>query len=124
MAHALGENGRGGARSSNGDGGALRARSEGERAREKELTGANGSGGGDGRSWWPTRARPGRRMRATRRPSSAGTQRRHGAAIRARGRGRWCGEGVTRWWARPLRPAGQKRGRGLLAPPFPFFRFF
>ena len=43
MAHALGKNGRGGARSSNGYGGALRARSEGERAREEELAGANGS---------------------------------------------------------------------------------
>ena len=46
MARALRRNGRSGARSSNGDGGALRARSGGERAREEEQLSVNGSGGG------------------------------------------------------------------------------
>ena len=46
MARALRRNGRSGARSSNSDGGALRARSGGERAREGEWASANGCGGG------------------------------------------------------------------------------
>jgi len=79
-----------------------------------------------GRTWWPTRARPSRRMRATRRPNAAGVPRRCGAAVRARGRGAGAGArrgkraGGLGW----LRPTGQKRGRDLLAPPFLFFIFF
>jgi len=53
-----------------------------------------------GRTWWPTRARPSHRKRATRRPSSAGSPRRHGAAVRARGRGAGAsaGKGEAQAW--------------------------
>ena len=62
-----------------------------------------------GRTWWPTRARPSRRMRATRRPSSAGVPRRRGAAVRACGRGAGAGgEGVIASGLGRLQPAGQK----------------
>jgi len=127
MAHTLGENDRGGARSSNGDGGALRTRSEGERAREKELTAqmaAEEEAGTAGRSWWPTRARPGRRMRATRWPSSAGMPRRHGAPVRARGRGHWRGEGVDAlvgWAASASGPEARPRPASA---PLSLFQFF
>jgi len=79
-----------------------------------------------GRSWWPSRARPSHRMRATRRPSSAGSQQRHGAAVRTRGRGAStsAGKGASAGGLVRLRPVGQKRGRSLLAPPFPFSIFF
>jgi len=128
MAHALGKNGQGRARSSNGDGGSLRARSKGERAREEELAGANGSGDGDERDRVLLVADQGTSKPSHARhaaPSSAGSPRRHGAAIRTRGRGagasvrkRASAGGLGR-----LRPVGQNRGRGLLAPPFlfPFF---
>ena len=82
-----------------------------------------GEAGVAGRSWWLTWACPGRRMHATRRQSPAGSPRRHGAA----GRRAWTraraqvGGRRSRGLGR-LRPAGQKRDCGLLAPPFPFFR--
>ena len=98
-----------------------------ERARERERGEAQmdeeGEAGTAGRSWWPTRACPGRRMRATRLQSPAGSPWRHGAAGRrtwtwARGGG-WRVRGLGR-----LRPAGQKRGGGLLVPLFSLFHFF
>ena len=73
MVHALGENGRGGARAPMAMV-ALSAR--GARAREREREGwraqmaARAEAGAAGRSWWPTRARPGDRMLATRQPSA------------------------------------------------------
>jgi hypothetical protein len=47
-------------------------------------------------------------------------------ALSARGRERERGEGGGESAGGPsrLRPVGQKRGRGLLAPPFPFSIFF
>ena len=82
-----------------------------------------GEAGTVGRSWWSTRTCPGRRMRATRRQSPTGSPRRHGAVGRhtwTRVReGAWRVRGLGRLW-----PAGQKRGGGLLAPPFPFSIFF
>ena len=102
MAHALEKNHRGGARSSNGDGGALRALSKGERAREEVLTGANGSGGGGGR---------GRALLVADQGASRSTHARHAAAELCRfataarcdrprvdaGAGMGTGRGVTRW---------------------------
>ena len=63
-----------------------------------------------GRTWWPTRARPSRRMRATWRPSSASSPRRHSAAVRARGHGAGAsaGKGASVGGLGRLRPAGQK----------------
>ena len=53
---------------------------------------------------------------------------RHGGTARpAVVRGHGCGfaeEGRRARGLGRLRPADQKRGRGLLAPPFPFFNFF
>jgi len=70
-----------------------------------------------GHTWWPTRARPSRRMRATQRPSSAGSPRRHGVAVRARGRRkRGRGEAGPASLAGPVgwrRPASEQ-------PPFLF----
>jgi len=107
MAHALRRNGRTGARSANGDGGALCARCDGERAREGERGGATGSGGEGGRTWWSARVRPPRRMRATRLPSSTGSPRRHGAAVRRVDVG-----------------AGAGRGRHAACAPLSLFHFF
>jgi len=114
MAHALGKNGRGGARAPMATA-ALCA--HGARARERERESrwaqmaARAEAGAAGRSWWPTRARPSDRMLATRQPSSAGSPRRRGAAVRAqtrRGRERGCGEGESAGGLVRLRPAGQK----------------
>jgi len=52
-----------------------------------------------GRTWWPTRARPSRRMRATRRPSSAGVPRR-----RVTGAGAGAGKGASVGGLGRLRP--------------------
>ena len=82
--------------------------------RESERGGAGGrkwqrrQADAAGRTWWPTRARPGRRMRATRRPSSTGSPRRHGAAVRERGRGAGAGKGASTGEVGRLRPVGQK----------------
>jgi len=81
------------------------------------------------RSWWPTRARPSRRMRATRRPSSAGSPRRHGSAVHARTRrGRERGErgGRGAGWLGWLRWLGWLVGAGppVNSPPFSFFKLF
>jgi len=45
------------------------------------------------RTWWPTRARPSHRLRATWRPNAAGVPWRRGAAVRAHGRGTSAGTG-------------------------------
>jgi len=66
--------------------------------------------GAVGRTWWPSRARPSRRMRATRQPNAAGVPRRRSAAVRARGRGAGAGAGELG----QLRPA---------SAPFPFSIF-
>jgi len=86
----------------------------GERESESARGGARLTAGAKadvaGRTWWPTRARPSRRMRATRRPSSAGVPRRRGAAVRARGRGAGAGagKGASAGGLGRLRLAGQK----------------
>jgi len=76
---------------------ALCARKVGVREREwrsgRAQMVAEEEAGAAGRTWWPTRERPPRRMRATRRPSSAGSPRRHGAAVRAWTRARARGGG-------------------------------
>jgi len=112
MVHALGENGRGGAQAPMATA-ALCVHEA--RAREREREGwraqmaARAEVGAAGRSWWPTRARPGDRMLATRQPSSAGSPRRRGAAVRAwTRRGRERGEGESAGGLGRLRPAGQK----------------
>jgi len=86
-----------------------------ERGRESESwraqMAAMAEAGAAGRSWWLTRARPGDRMLATRQPSSAGSPRRRGAAVRARtrrGRERGGVEGESAGGLGRLRPAGQK----------------
>ena len=98
---------------------------ERERGSGRARMAEEGEASATGASWWPTRACPPRRMGATWRQSSAGSPRRHGAAschvwtrARARGLGRRA-HGLGR-----LRPAGQKRGRGLLGPPLSLFHFF
>ena len=98
--------------------------------REEEQAGANGSGDGDGH---------GRALLVADQGVSKPPQARHTAAELCRlataarhGRPRawtrrWRGrrEGVSVGGLGRLRPTGQKRGRGLLAPPFPFpfFKF-
>jgi hypothetical protein len=79
-----------------------------------------------GAPWWPTGARPRCRMPATRRPSPAGVPRRRGERCPRADAGASAGEGGGESAGGPsrLRPVGQKRGRGLLAPPFPLFHFF
>jgi len=72
---------------------AARERVEGESASGGVQMAAGAAVNAVGRSWWPTRARPGCRMLATRRPGSAGAPRRHGAAVRARGHGAGAGAG-------------------------------
>jgi len=66
---------------------------EGERASGGARLAAGKEAGAVGRTWWPTRVRPPRLMRATRQPNAAGVPRRHGAAVRARGRGAGAGRG-------------------------------
>jgi len=74
----------------------------GERERESESArggarlAAEAKADAAGHTWWLTRARPSRRMRAMQRPSSAGVPRRRGAAVRARGRGAGAGAGKGR----------------------------
>ena len=99
--------------------------SEVERASGGACLAAGAKAGAVGRTSWPTRARPSRRMRATRRSNAAGVPWRSGVAVRARGRGAGAvaGRGVSAGGLGQLRPAGQKRGRSLLAPPFPFSIF-
>ena len=94
MAHALRRNGRSGARSCNGDGGALCARSGGERARvderEWQRRGRRARPGAPGGR--PGRVHPGACAPRGDRALPAC----HGGTARpavARGRGRWCGEG-------------------------------
>jgi len=116
---------------SNGDDGALRARSEGERASGEELAGANGSGDGGGRvrallvadqgASKPSHAR--HAAAKLYRPATVarrGRPRADAAQARARGRRRaWHGEAGHASLARPVgwrRPASEQ-------PPFPFFKF-
>ena len=74
-------------------------REKGESAREGAQIAAATEADKAGRSWWPTRAHLGCRMLATRRSSSAGAPRRHGAGAR---------KGVSAGGLGRLRPAGQK----------------
>ena len=91
-------------------GGAVAAaheRAEGESASRRAQMAAGATADAAGRSWWPTRARPGCRMLATRWPSSAGSPRRRGTAVRARTRrGRERGKGESAGGLGRLRPAG------------------
>ena len=70
---------------------AVRLLRAGERESERASGGARlvvrAKADAAGQTWWPTRARPSRRMRATRQPNAAGVPRRRGTAVRARGRG-------------------------------------
>jgi len=77
---------------------------EGESASRRARLVAGTEADAAGRTWWPTRARPSRRMRATRRPCSAGVPRRRGAAVRVRGHG----AGTSAGGLGRLRPVGQK----------------
>jgi len=78
-----------------------------------------------GHSWWPTRARPSCRMLATRRPSSAGSPRRHSAAVRAwTRRGRECGERGERGRAGPASASGPEVRPWPASAPLSFFYFF
>jgi len=83
---------------------------ESESARGGARLAAGAKADAAGRTWWPTRARPSRRMRATWRPSSAGVPRRRGAAVRVHGRGAGAGagKGASAGGLGRLRPAGQK----------------
>ena len=100
-----------------------------ERARERERESGEAQlateeeAGAAGQTWWPTRVRPPRRMRATRRPSSAGSPRRHGAAVRtwtwARARG-----GETRRWAGPASASGPEARPRPTSAPLSLFHFF
>ena len=76
-----------------------REREKGESAREGAQMAAGTEADAAGRSWWPTKARPGYRMLATRRPSSAGAPRRHGASV---------GKGVSAGGLGWFRRAGQR----------------
>ena len=129
MAHALGKNGRGGARSSNGDGGALRAWSEGERAREEEVVGANGSGDGGDRD---------RALLVAEQGASKPSHARHAAAelcrlATAARRGRphaWTrreherGEGGERGRAGAASASGPEARPQPASAPLSFFHFF
>jgi len=105
---------------------AARERAKGESASGGAQMAVEAEADAAGRSWWPTRACPGCRMLATRRPSSAGAPRRHGAAVRSRAwRGR--GEGGERGRAGPASASGPEvRPRPASAPLslFPFFLNF
>jgi len=103
----------------------------GARVREREREGwraqmtARAEAGAAGRSWWPTRARPGDRMLATRQPSSAGWPRRRGAAVRTRTRrGRERGEGGERGRAGLASASGPEVRPRPASAPFPFYIFF
>ena len=96
---------------------------EGESASGEAQMAVGAEADAAGRSWWPTRARLGCRMLATRRPSSAGAPRQHGAAVHARAQ-RGCGEGSERRRAGPASASGPEvRPRPASAPLslFPFF---
>jgi len=80
---------------------AVRERAEGESASGGAQMAAGAAADAAGRSWWPTRARPGCRMLATRWPGSAGAPRRHGARAGA-------GKGVSAGGLGRLRPVGEK----------------
>jgi len=58
---------------------AARGRAKGKSASRGSQMVAEAETEAVGRSWWPTGAHPGCRMLATRRPSSTGVPRRHGA---------------------------------------------
>jgi len=119
-----------------GERGAPSAGGNGERRRrlllpvgEKESESASGGvrlaagkeAGAVGRTWWPTKVRPPRRMRATRRPNAAGVPRRRSVAVCVRGRGTGAGRGMTRGRAGPALVSGQEaRPRPASAPPFLF----
>ena len=110
-------------------GGAASDARERESERERELRGANGSGGGGERDRGHLVADQGVSTPSHARHAAAEPCRRATASQRApsaRGRGRERGEGGGESAGGPsrLRPVGQKRGRGLLAPPFPFSNFF
>ena len=129
MAHALGENGRGEARSSNGDGGALRTWGESERVREEELAGANGSGDGGRRG----RAHLVADQGASKSPHArhAATELCWRATASRRGRPRaWTrrwrgrGEGVERGRAGPASASGPEVRPRPASAPLSFFYFF
>jgi len=115
---------------SNGDGGALRARSEGERVREGELAGTNGCEGGGGRGRALLVADQGASKRPHARHAAAelcrlATAARRGrpradttrAPARARGRG-------ERGWAGPASASGPKVTPRPASAPLSLFFFF
>ena len=97
---------------------------EGGSARRGARLAAGTEADAAGRTWWPTRARPSRRMRATRRPSSAASPRRGRPRAWTR-RGHERDERGSTGAGRPgqLRWLGRLVGAGPLvnSPPFPFF---
>ena len=100
----------------------------GARAREEELAGANGSGDGGGCGQALLVAAQGASKPPHARHAAAELCRLATAARRGRPRAwmrRWRGrgEGVSAGGLGRLRPAGQNRGRGLLAPSFTFSFF-
>ena len=96
---------------------------EGESASEEAQMAAGMKADAAGRSWRPTGARPGCRTLATRRSSSAGAPRRHGAAVRARAwRGR--GQGGERGRAGPASASGPEVRPRPASAPLSFFYFF
>jgi len=102
---------------------AARERPKGESASGGAQMAAEAEADAAGRSWWPTRARPGCRILVTRRPSSAGAPRRQGAAVRARARcGR--GEGGERGRAGPASASGPEVRPRPPSAPLSLFLFF
>ena len=99
-----------------------------ERERERELRGANGSGGGGERDRGHLAADQGVSTPSHARHAAAESCRRATASRRGRPRadaGASAGKGgESAGGPSRLRPVGQKRGRGLLAPPLSLFNFF
>ena len=102
---------------------AARGRAKGESVSGGAQMAAEAEADAAGRSWWPTGARPGCRMLGTRRPSSAGAPRRHGAAVRARAR-RGPGEGGERERARLASASGPEVRPRPASAPLSLFHFF
>ena len=98
---------------------AARERAEGESASGGAQLAAGAMADAVGCSWWPTRARPGCRMLATRRPSSAGSPRRRGAAVRA-----WSQRGRERGRAGLASASGPEVRPRPASAPLSFFYFF
>ena len=73
---------------------------EGERASAGARLAGGKEAGAVGRTWWPTRVRPPRRMRTMWRPNAAGVPRCCGAAVHTRGRDAGASRGDARaGWA-------------------------